>query len=107
MIDEKNLNVYVRDYSDAIKKRQDCFGFFIAFVSVTLTLLTATFHDFGLSASVWNALFILVDLFLLYMTAKSAFYLLKTKNISPDQLISQIKKQAEAGEEISVGMTEF
>lgn len=103
MIDEKNLNVYVRDYTDKIKKRGDCWGFLCAFISSTMTLVSSTFTNWLLPSDTWFGIFLMLDLLFFIFFCKSLFWSYKARKSTPDNLIEDIKKfQQQSNTQIQV-----
>ena len=67
-INEDKLRLILKDYEDGIKVNTDWQTPLGLFVTILTTLLTADFHDFlGLAKAVWQAIFVLVLVFSLYL----------------------------------------
>lgn len=92
MIDEKNLNVFIRQYTEKLSKRGDVWGFFCAFVSTTMALVSSKFSDFGcLSGDMWFGVFLTLDIGFLVMLCRAVYGVYKSRKTTPDSLIEEIK----------------
>lgn len=92
MIDEKNLNVFIRQYTEKLSKRGDVWGFICAFVSTSMTLVSSKFSDFwGLSGDMWFGVFLTLDIGFLVMLCRTIYGSYKARGTSPDKLIEEIK----------------
>lgn len=108
MIDEKSLNVFIRDYTKEIKKQNDYIGYGIATVATFATLVTANFHDyFFLKAHVIEALFLFCFVMFLVLTVKSAYHAWKVKGNTPEALINKIKNENEKSTTTTVETLNF
>lgn len=108
MIDDKSLHVFVSKYTDDIKKQKDFVGLLAAWVATSLTLLTASFHDFGvIKAEVWEAIFWICDVVLLYFTLRAAYDAWKARKSNPESFVEQIKAKSIVTENIDITTTTF
>lgn len=64
MIDEKSLNLLIRDYTAGKETIKDAIGYLMTAAAITLALVTSSFHDFFLDANVWKAVFFISDVIL-------------------------------------------
>lgn len=91
MIDEMQLNVQIRAFSDHLKKQNNFVGYCLAVLTTSLALLTATFQDCFFPAQFWQSVFLLADGGLIVLAAISGKAYFLRKEISPDELIKGIK----------------
>ncbi len=94
MIDEKSLNLMVRDYTAGKEMLKEGLGYLITVAALTLTLVTSSFHDFVFPAAVWNAFFMLCDLLVAVLAVRSFFAYWRTKIKTPEDLVEKLKSDS-------------
>lgn len=107
MINEYKLNIFIRDYTDAIKKRGDFWGVLGVVIALAATLYTSEFKNLSWASGETiraGFLFALVTAFL--ALCRIGFYTWKSRDISPDSLVTKIKT-ADAPKEDHVKLTKF
>lgn len=91
-INEDKLRLILKDYEDSIKVNTDWQTPLGLFVTILTTLLTADFHDFlGLAKAVWQAIFVLVLAFSLYLLITRVCNACNKKKVNIDDVVKQTK----------------
>lgn len=91
-INEDKLRLILKDYEDSFKVNTDWQTPLGLFVTILTTLLTADFHDFlGLAKAVWQAIFVIVLGFSLYLLITRVCNASKKKKASIDEVVKQTK----------------
>lgn len=91
-INEDKLRLILKDYEDSIKVNTDWQTPLGLFVTILTTLLTADFHDFlGLAKAVWQAIFVLVLIFSLYLLITRICNIYNKKSVNIDDVVKQTK----------------
>ena len=107
MIDENKLNLVIRDFVENRSALKDGFGYFGILLTLITTLITADFKDVGLSASVWQSVFILCTLWAASKLAQCAYKYFTTKTRTVDDLVEKIKKDSLAHSQASLTMSQY
>lgn len=107
MIDEKSLNLLIRDYTAGKETLKDAVGYLMTVAAITLTFATADFHDFFLDASVWKAVFLIGDVILFYKACTSFVNYWRTKIKTPEDLVEKLKSESTSHLKTTVTLTPF
>ena len=91
-INEDKLRLILKDYEDSIKVNTDWQTPLGLFISILTTLLTADFHDFlGLTKAVWQAIFVIVLVYSLYLLITRVCNACNKEKVSIDEVVRQTK----------------
>jgi LPS O-antigen subunit length determinant protein (WzzB/FepE family) len=93
IITQDRIKIILTEYIAQIEKKKE----WISWIGTAITLLivlvtTDTKNIFGLSASVWTAVFIISFLVVLFCTLKAIFVAFKSKTYTIDSIIREMKK---------------
>ncbi len=86
------LELCLNDYTNKIKNNNDWLTPFSIFLAIAITLLTASFKTFFISAELWQAIFVVVGCVSLLKTILALIH--RTKIISVVELIDKIQKKS-------------
>lgn len=107
MIDEKSLNLVIRDFIEKQSSLKDILNYGGIFLAITTTLVTAEFKDFLVDASTWQALFMLSDLLIAIKIAKSGYAYWNQKIKTVDDLVEKIKKDSLVHSQASISSSNY
>ncbi len=97
MIEENTLRLWLREYTDAVKRKHDWIGYVVAFVSLTATLMSANFVDGDyISAQTCRQFFYCIDAALFAITARFCWdaYTSYRSVATPEKLIELIRQNS-------------
>ncbi len=107
MIDEKSLNLLIRDYTAGKETLKDGISYLMTAAAITLTFATADFHDFFLEASVWKAIFLLGDVLLVFNSCRAFLAYWRAKMKTPEDLVEKLKSESASSTTKTVSFAPF